>query len=93
MPTLRTKPVTLEAHRLRYGDIQGVSQDLPDWVEDAVQSGTLTMQPEEGSARLQVPGAAGYAVVRSGCWLALHPTGALRLLTDSEIAADYEVVT
>jgi hypothetical protein len=88
----RARPVVLEAHRLRYGDIQGVSDDLPEWFEELIETGVITMVPASEAARVCNPGTTGYAEVKAGSWLVLHPTGDVRLLTDAAIASDYEVI-
>lgn len=90
MPLLRSKPLTYQAHKLRYEDFHLEQAALPDWFTELEAEGKISRSWQAGT--IYVETAASVVPAKLGMWLLMAPNEELRLVTEAEVANEFELV-
>lgn len=90
MPLLRSKPTTYEAHKVRYEDLHLEEPDLPSFIWEMSAEEKIERNPQAGELRVKT--SMGWVRAELGTWILMSPLEELRVVADSEVAVDFELV-
>lgn len=85
MATFTLKQISLEAHKIRYGDLYA-EEDQPDWVQEFFENDGFIVTPSDGEVGQSQEGVVISATgeyVPMGAWLCRTPSGEYLGMTDA----------